>query len=139
MLKPNQKIVYLITDGYKLKIGTTTNKNLKKRLSTIQTGNPNKCKVLATIEGDRKKEQELHDRFAKFRGNGEWFSMQACILHRFRVDDATQLTQLTRPVLASELGITELKQLDHPTFYRECTMDGLSVRQTVKKYLDRIQ
>jgi hypothetical protein len=137
MLKPNEKIVYLITDGYKLKIGTTTRKNLKKRLSTIQTGNPNKCRVLATIVGDREKEKELHDYFAKFRGNGEWFSMSRAILDTFRVDDATQLQLVVRPQLAKKHGVHELNVFDHPTFYRECAHQGLTVDETFDRWSKR--
>ena len=55
-----------------IKIGMSNNP--KKRLNSIQTGNPNKLKIVKMISGGRKKEKELHKQFKKSCLNGEWFN-----------------------------------------------------------------
>ena len=55
-----------------IKIGFTAG-NVKLRLSSLQTAHPYKLKVLATLNGNKNYEKELHKRFSKFRLEGEWF------------------------------------------------------------------
>jgi hypothetical protein len=55
-----------------IKIGFTAG-NVKIRLSALQTAHPYKLKVLATLNGNRSYEKELHKRFSQFRLEGEWF------------------------------------------------------------------
>ena len=62
----------------KYKIGFTKDeKNLQKRLKSIQTGNPYKCKILQTFKTkfSRKVETSLHNKFSDRRQNGEWFNL----------------------------------------------------------------
>jgi hypothetical protein len=69
-----QRLVYFIqrgTDG-PIKIGSTL--NLEGRLVQLQSSNAEKLHVLATSQGGRRLERELHKRFAKNRLVGEWFS-----------------------------------------------------------------
>lgn len=48
--------------------------NLESRLMTLQTANPEKLIVIGVIEdGTRKLERALHEYFADYRVNGEWF------------------------------------------------------------------
>lgn len=56
-----------------LKIGFTAG-SAKKRLVQLQTGQPGKLHLLGTINGDRGAEIGLHEHFAQYRINGEWFS-----------------------------------------------------------------
>lgn len=56
-----------------VKIGYSTNP--ASRLSELQISAPNKLELLATIEGDMRTEHQLHQRFAAYRLNGEWFQM----------------------------------------------------------------
>ena len=56
----------------KIKIGYS--QNVKKRRSGLQTSAGEEIVVLGTIYGVRIDEQELHERFARFRLHGEWFA-----------------------------------------------------------------
>lgn len=55
-----------------IKIGRS--KNPQKRLKQLQTGNPNKLKLIAEFKGEGWKEKILHERLSAYRLNGEWFS-----------------------------------------------------------------
>lgn len=67
-------MVYFITDGEYIKIGYTKRKP-DNRLKQLNTGNNKKLYLLGYIQGDKKKEKELHLKFNKYRirQNGEWF------------------------------------------------------------------
>jgi hypothetical protein len=71
-----QQQVYFIhsKEARCLKIGISNNP--EKRLQALQTGSPHKLEILKTQETNdaRKLERELHETFADFRLNGEWFS-----------------------------------------------------------------
>ena len=49
------------------------------RLAGIQTGNPQKLRVLAKVPGGEKEEQDLHQLFQKDRVEGEWFKRTAVV------------------------------------------------------------
>lgn len=68
-------MIYFITDSNYIKIGYTKN-DVKKRLKQLQTSNPNRLFLLGYIDGDKKREKELHKKFFSSiaRINGEWFS-----------------------------------------------------------------
>lgn len=74
-----ETIYFIIEQPYNnyVKIGKT-NKHVTKRLSQLQTGNPNHLNVLFTISRDKnmKVETLLHFIFDEFRVNGEWFLME---------------------------------------------------------------
>ena len=57
---------------HEIKIGFTSGQ-VQKRISSLQTGHPYKLKLLATLPGNRDYEKSLHERFAAFRLEGEWF------------------------------------------------------------------
>lgn len=63
--------VYFITDGDAIKIGHAT--NVKKRLSSLQSGHSKRLTVLTTVSGCVMSEYSLHQRFAHLRISGEWF------------------------------------------------------------------
>ena len=67
-------MVYFISDGEYIKIGYTKRKP-DNRLKQLNTGNNKKLYLLGYIQGDKKKEKELHLKFNKYRirQNGEWF------------------------------------------------------------------
>lgn len=56
-----------------VKIGHVSKGQENQRLSTLQTGNPEKLQMLTTIQGGRKEERNLHSIFAEYRYRGEWF------------------------------------------------------------------
>ena len=61
-----------------IKIGST--RNIKDRLSGIQTGNPYKLKIIKTIYGERWLEVEYHKKFDNLRLTGEWFKPEKRLL-----------------------------------------------------------
>lgn len=68
---PPRRGVYVVGfDGY-VKIGITI--NVDERLSQLQTPVP--VKLYALIEGWRREEIALHQRFARYRLKGEWFHL----------------------------------------------------------------
>lgn len=75
-------VVYCAQQGVAgpIKIGVTAQK-IALRIHALQTGNPEKIRVLATISGSRALEQRLHVRFRHCRKmHGEWFDPCADLL-----------------------------------------------------------
>jgi hypothetical protein len=67
--------VYLITCRERgvCKIGHA--QNAKSRLASLQTASPSKLVLEAVLTGDRGLESHLHQRFARHRLKGEWFTI----------------------------------------------------------------
>src|SRR6266481_301165 len=63
-------LIYFFRSGELIKIGWS--KEPASRLRELSTGNPN-LELVATMEGNRKSETELHRRFSHLRHKGEWF------------------------------------------------------------------
>lgn len=59
-----------------IKIGRS--KDPLKRLKQLQTGNPNKLKLIAYFDNMGWREKELHEQLSRYRLEGEWFSYE-CI------------------------------------------------------------
>ncbi len=80
-------MVYLITNSSEeiCKIGYSSNP--KARLATLQTGCPYPLTLSATIVGEYDKEAELHERFCKYRLQGEWFVYSKEIKNYFGIED----------------------------------------------------
>ena len=57
------------------KVGVTTRPNLRSRISSLQTGNPNPLEVLMVCPGDRELEAVFHQVLSPVRLCGEWFQM----------------------------------------------------------------
>ncbi len=64
-------MIYFIKAGQYVKIGYT--RDITKRMSSIQTGNPLVLELLALIKGNNKKEKQLHYDFSVYHKHGEWF------------------------------------------------------------------
>jgi T5orf172 domain len=60
----------------RIKIGYTAG-SAERRMAQLQTGQPQKLRLLGTIPGERDAEQGLHKEFKAYRGNGEWFFADA--------------------------------------------------------------
>lgn len=67
-------MIYFIRSGRFVKIGYTKH-SMKRRLEDLQIGNPVRLVVLGMIEGDRKAERAVHDRFIALHVQGEWFTL----------------------------------------------------------------
>jgi hypothetical protein len=65
--------VYFIRDVETryIKVGIAV--NVRARLKQLQTGNASRLELLGAIPGGLVREQELHRRWAQYRGRGEWF------------------------------------------------------------------
>lgn len=80
--QPRPVVYFIGTElrvGREIKIGFT--RNIKARLSTIQTGHPEKLQVFATVPGGPDKEEYYHKRWRTRRRQGEWFTLGDCIIH----------------------------------------------------------
>lgn len=75
-------MIYFIqdTEKFTIKIGHTEKDTPEARRRACQTGNSALLTILAAIPGEEKDEKALHDRFAKHRLMGEWFSPATEIL-----------------------------------------------------------
>jgi hypothetical protein len=79
--KTSPECVYFIKCQQHIKIGLTS-MPIEKRLGTLSSGSAGKMKVLATIKNaSASVERSLHERFAKYRVRGEWFSAASEILY----------------------------------------------------------
>lgn len=65
-------IYFIESESGHIKIGHT-DVDVKERLKAIQTCCPFKLKLLKTIDGNYKKEKEIHKLFKYCRFRGEWF------------------------------------------------------------------
>ena len=75
-------MIYFIQAKQFVKIGYSVDP--KSRLEDLQTANPVKLKLLATMPGGFQTEAELHKIFGKRRANREWFRydgiLKECII-----------------------------------------------------------
>jgi hypothetical protein len=67
-------IVYIVRCGDFVKVGTT--QDLRARLQALQAANPYPITLLATLDGDDRRERELHRRLAPHRHRNEWFRLE---------------------------------------------------------------
>jgi Meiotically up-regulated gene 113 len=106
-----------------IKIGVA--KNIERRKSALQTGNPLELRLLGWITSgdDFQLERDLHQRFAQARVRGEWFEIKpADILpHLARAGqrgfvaknaDAFQITGYDRDAVPEYLGVWEWADLE---------------------------
>lgn len=65
--------LYIIQSDFTGMIKIGRSKDPSKRLKQLQTGNPNKLRLIASFNGQGWKEKILHESLKKFRKEGEWF------------------------------------------------------------------
>ena len=66
--------LYIIQSDMSGNIKIGRSKDPQKRLKQLQTGNPNKLKLIAFFEGEGWKEKIIHEKLRRYRLKGEWFS-----------------------------------------------------------------
>jgi uncharacterized protein YozE (UPF0346 family) len=73
--------VYFISSkkNLEIKIGFTAGQ-VEKRLKSLQTAHPYKLQLITKIPGTPEYEKSLHERFSKFRLEGEWFKSDPDLL-----------------------------------------------------------
>ena len=69
----NKDHLYIIQSDFTGMIKIGRSKDPQRRLKQLQTGNPNKLKLIASFKGQGWKEKILHENLEKFRKEGEWF------------------------------------------------------------------
>ena len=69
-------VVYVLECRGRYKIGTTRH-SAHARIRDLQTGNPDRIELVGVFPGDARLEDWLHQRFARRRGIGEWFDLDA--------------------------------------------------------------
>lgn len=79
---------YIISDGQRVKIGRSNNPDGRRK--QLQTAHASTLVLLLSLDDNR--EKELHQRFAKHRERGEWFTLAADI--QAFIDDPTLPYQL---------------------------------------------
>jgi Meiotically Up-regulated Gene 113 (MUG113) protein len=69
--------VYFVIDRSSSQIKIGRSEHVRRRVRTLQTGNPNPLELMGWIpsEDDTSMERTLHNRYDAKRGNGEWFSI----------------------------------------------------------------
>ncbi len=65
-------------DGRFIKIGWAL--GVRRRMSTLQTANATKLRLIGTRRGSQSDERDLHSRLKDFRAAGEWFHATAEVL-----------------------------------------------------------
>lgn len=78
MLEVLEALRELVAELPRVKIGVA--KNIRKRLSSLQTSAPGPLKLLAVAGGGQPEEYGYHQRFKKERLHGEWFNLCGGIL-----------------------------------------------------------
>lgn len=68
--------------GGPIKIGYTT--DLKKRITSLQTGYPDKLELLLAFPGNPGLEKTIHKMFDPYRLNGEWFRSAPEVLEKIQ-------------------------------------------------------
>lgn len=97
-----------------VKIGWT--ENIRTRERSIRAANPEDLVLLATIEGGRSLEKELHKKFEHLRIRGEWFRCNAELM--IHIDDLTggELWQETFHLRDENAPCFEYGDGDMPSF-----------------------
>ncbi len=66
--------VYFFVSGTAVKIGFTTNP--RQRAHQLKTASPGAAFMAKFLQGTVERERMLHERFAEYRLNGEWFDLK---------------------------------------------------------------
>jgi hypothetical protein len=96
-----EPIVYFVQAAGQLespiKIGFTTEGNLEDRLISLQTGNPYRLRILATMLGGQQAEKRLHKSFEHAHVLGEWFDPTPALLAL--IDGLPNCVRLDKPIV----------------------------------------
>ena len=106
-----KQYLYGISDGKMIKLGMSY--DIKKRLKQLQTSNPKSLRIVwkyytgKCVKTAAALEKKLHRRCKKFRGRGEWFSIECFDLVKvFRGQDEEK----EKPLSDNDLEIIKLAQ-----------------------------
>lgn len=119
--------VYLIQANNLFKIGKT--KNVKQRLSNLQTSNPVKLNLIGVIETDNCSllESFFHQHCSKYRTTGEWFNIPE--------DEIADIAKMF--TIESKILLPYTKTLDNHLFYYVFDTDPNPVENDIMPTRDR--
>lgn len=127
-------MIYFIQAKKHIKIGYSDDPCT--RLRELQTGNPHKLKLMATMPGDSQTEIGLHEVFKKYRVEGEWFKytghLQCCIM---AFNDPKRLFEITDVKSLQQAGLQlQLRQkVNRSNKNKKCVV----FRNKMKKYANK--
>ena len=81
MKHPESERVYFIRSGDDDAVKIGWSKDPFERINYLQPGNPNELRLILTIPGPIRTEQELHRFLHKSRLRGEWFRLSGMVDH----------------------------------------------------------
>lgn len=84
-------VYFILAENNKIKIGSTN--NMEGRLSSLSIISPCKLELLGVIEGDHKKEKELHKKFKHIHSHGEWFNQHPELLKFIKNNSKAYISQ----------------------------------------------
>lgn len=97
-------MIYFIQLGDNGRIRIGYSKDPTKRLKTLQTGVPDALNLLGVLNGDKAREEAIHQRFSDLRAHGEWFEPSVELVDFIRQNTRTlevmlprRSTEVTRP------------------------------------------
>lgn len=74
--KRNVPHVYFVQNGRSKRVKIGYSSHYRSRVGNIQSGTPDKLRLLGVVRGGKAVESELHKRFASYRISGEWFRFE---------------------------------------------------------------
>lgn len=111
-----QGTVYFIQMGADgpIKIGFTSGK-VRVRLEALQTGNPYRLRVVWETYATQTRETQLHERFAAYRMQGEWFEAKPIELYLEDIKELRGMPEgplLSPADVAIQLRVTRRQAVD---------------------------
>lgn len=97
-------MVYFILCGEYVKIGVAV--DVERRLRHLQMSNPHPLELIATMDGERDLERQLHCRFVRYHARGEWYRYGPR-LQAYVAKHATLLPARPRPVRRRRGRVTD--------------------------------
>jgi hypothetical protein len=104
-------MIYFIQVGESgpIKIGHTLSwSGVRRRLVELQTGNHERLRLLGSIDGFRKREEELHEEFKEHRLVGEWFEPVDEILALL----TAEITDKEKEIVKNKIAVLGLRSCD---------------------------
>ncbi len=91
--------VYLIQAGRDGPVKIGRGRDPLRRLATLQSASPEHLRLIGVVSGGAVAERTLHDRFRSSRIRGEWFRLNAEMLHLVRELRDDDIEEAARPRL----------------------------------------
>jgi DNA-binding XRE family transcriptional regulator len=132
-------MIYFIGNDDYIKIGYSKNLNtINKRLPSLQTGCPFVIDLFLVINGDIKKEKELHSTFKNYLTSGEWF-LNSSEIKNF-IEESKKNSLITKENLnCRNITLKDLRKSKNYSLREigeKINMTPQSVKETEDRFLD---